>query len=105
MYGGSAGTLFNDVRAWDADSGFWSISLKDKKRNTLPHRFGCAVGGIGSFMIAFGGNGERQATATARSSFNDVAVFNIDSGEFCKFEGNFAALASQINQDEEISKH
>jgi len=58
LYAGSAGQLFNDVRAFEAENYDWSVIKKDVDAKDLLSRYAHCVGGFSNYLVAFGGNGE-----------------------------------------------
>ena len=92
MYGGVSYSIYNDLRVLDSDAMDWTVVLKDEERHDLYSRFTHAVGVLGNFLVAFGGSGAYLETTKSRQLFNDLVIFDLEKGDYVKFEGTRTAI-------------
>ena len=62
MYGGQAGTIFNDIRKLHCINNemTWSCLKKDEHTREVQARFAHCCGSFGKYLVTFGGFGEKN---------------------------------------------
>ena len=100
-YGGTAANVYNDIRSLDASSHEWKIVRQDLVLHDFPARFGHSMGIYERYLVIFGGCGPYQHKLKKRNCFQDVIMYDTQTGCYVKFDGGPASLAAEI---EDLSK-
>ena len=69
IYGGTAATVFNDIRALDSVDFIWKILKEDIELHDFPGRFGHTACGFERYLVIFGGCGPYSKKLKKRNSY------------------------------------
>ena len=91
-YGGTSATVFNDIRSLDSVDFIWKVLKEDVELHDFPGRFGHSACGFERYMVIFGGCGPYSRKLKKRNSYQEIIVFDIETGKYVKFDGGPSSL-------------
>lgn len=96
-YGGTAATVFNDVRSLDSIDFIWKVLKDDGDLHDFAGRFGHSGAGFERYFVIFGGCGPYSKKLKKRNSYQDMIFYDTETGKYFKFEGSPSSLQAELS--------
>ena len=101
VYGGTGAEVYNDIRSINSTTYEWTIMRPNLELHDFPGGFGHSMNVFERYLVVFGGSGSFQHKLKKRNIYQDVFMYDTQTGSYVKFDGGPASLASEL---EEIAK-
>lgn len=97
-YGGTAATVFNDIRCLDSVDFQWKVFKEDVELPDFAGRFGHSGCAFERYLVIFGGCGPYQKKLKKRQTYQGTIVYDTETQKYCKFEGGRAAFQAELSE-------